>query len=257
MSPTADSIAATSNNNMNKLIPILLLVAATASAQIGITGNAAFVGAAGFSAAGGGGSGALLDDSLDYDDVSAAILGGWINSASAPDWHYITSPAPLGSYGYTSSFSDPTGIRYATRTFTASDEVWVYFMFYNPTGGGNYYWINLLDSNTNIMARIRSVGDVSIRAMNGTAYTGASWTNTTSTKYVCFRFRKSTGGNNGVASVYISDTTTLPGSPTDTTSSGTSTGQVSQVSLGLDSDNLRTIYQRLKIFTTDQGTAFP
>lgn len=56
MSRTAATIAAVSNN-MNKLIPILLLIAATAPAQIGITGNAAFVGAAGFSVASGGGGG--------------------------------------------------------------------------------------------------------------------------------------------------------------------------------------------------------
>jgi hypothetical protein len=136
--------------------------------------------------------------------------------------------------------------------------VWVYFVFYTPAAAGNNYWIYLLDASDNVIAQIRNISDTSIRAMNGTAYTGTSYATTAGTKYVCFRYKRSTGGNNGIASAYISTSTTLPGTPTDTTSSGTSTAQASKIRIGFGNDNtVRTLYQRIKIFTSDQGTTFP
>lgn len=243
---------------MRASILYLLMVLATCAQPFTVR-DPAFVGNAYVRVSGGGGGGgALLDDSLDYVDSAAAVSAGWVNSASAPDWHYTTSPAPLGSYGYTSSFSDPSGLRYATRSFTASDEVWIYFVFYTPTGAGNNYWIYVLDASDNILGQIRNIGDTTIRAMNGTAFTGTSYATTTGTKYVCFRYKRDTGGNNGIASAYISTSTTLPGTPTDTTSSGTSTAQASKVRIGFGNDNtVRVLYQRLKVFTSDQGTTFP
>lgn len=204
------------------------------------------------------GSSLLLDDGLDYASAAAAASAGWVDSASAPDWNYTTSPAPLGSYGYTSSFSDPSGQRYSTHSFTASDEVWIYFIFYTPTGAGNNYWIYVLDGSDNVLGGIRNIGDTTIRAYNGTAFTGSAFATTATTHYVALRWKKSTGGNNGIASAYISTTTTLPGTPTDTTSSGTSTAQAAKVRIGFGNDNtVRTIYQRIKVSPTDLGTAFP
>jgi len=232
---------------------LLLLVPCLAFGQGWTLRDAAFVGAAGIGASGGGGS-YLLDDSLDYADSAAAVSAGWVNSASAPDWHYTTAPAPLGSYGYTSSFSDPSGLRYATRSFTASDDVWIFFVFYTPTGAGNNYWLYVLDASDNVLAQIRNISDTSIRAMHGSSYTGSSYATTTGTKYVWFHYAKGSGAN-GVAEVYVSTTTTKPGSATDATTTGTSTAQAAKVRIGFGNDNtVRTLYNHLLVSTSTIGS---
>lgn len=239
------------------ILTILFLTVMDSRGQFGFN-NVAVVGSftANGASTGGGGGGALLDDSLDYADSAAAVSAGWVNSASAPDWHYTTAPAPLGSYGYTSSFSDPSGLRFATHTFTPSDEVWVYFVFYTPLSAGNNYWIYLLDNSSNVVGQVRNISDTAVRAMNGTIYTGSSYSLTAGTKYVCFHWKKSTGGN-GQAEVYISSTTTL-GTAIDATTTGDATAQAAMVRIGFGNDNtVRTLYQRIKIYTTSQGGTFP
>jgi len=108
---------------MNKIISILLLSAVAASAQIGITGNAAFVGAAGFSLAGGGGGGSphATTTLVPTEDVSD---GNWSFSSGTSSFALIDEgTAPWSNSDYLYRSHDGSATANVTRCATTGGSI--------------------------------------------------------------------------------------------------------------------------------------
>jgi hypothetical protein len=186
----------------------------------------------------------LLSDNLDYANAAAAAAAGWVDSIPAPTWHYTTAPAPIDGSS-SSSFESDAYNKYSIRSFTGQSDAWAFVICNFSSSTGNPYFIDFLNSSDVAVAQARIVG-TTVYAYAGTV-NGTGGTVNPGTVYVWVHYTKGTGAN-ALCSVYVSTTSTIPGSPTVTVTTGDATTDAAKVRLGLrgqDGDTL--IWNKLRV----------
>lgn len=162
---------------------------------------------------------------VEEDCESGSTPSGWTDSG-AVEWNYATAPAPLaGSYSFRANGSTESTV----KSFTAQSEVWAYLVV-NITGlVSSPYAITLRDSSDANLIRVRFMSDGAVRAYNstGSASTAAGVVASGTTYSVWIRYVKGTGSNS-ISQVWISSTTTKPGSVTVEKTDGSSTTDASK-----------------------------
>lgn len=152
---------------------------------------------------------------------------GWTEFGTPDSWDYTTSPAPLeGSESVRVTASGQGG--YAT--FTSQSEVWGYFMFNATIAGDGFLWHFYDSTGASLVSRVRILSGGSFRVYNGaTDSDGGSWS--TSTTYHCWIRYKAGTGSNAETDFWVSSSTTKPGSPTVSITTGTSTDDAGRVAI--------------------------
>jgi hypothetical protein len=204
-----------------------------------------------------GGGGFLLSENF---DGSSACGGGptncqvaWTDTSDVPtaNFTYATAPAPLeGSFSL--RIAAPSGIPGKVSTYTAQDTVYFYLLLNHATlvGGANSF--GLFDSSDGVVLDVSNANpEFRLHCGTTTAFSTAITQGTTYS--VWGDYTKGTGAN-AVCHLYHSTTTTKPGSPNITITTGTATTQASKVRLGSNSTAVH-IYDHVRISTTAIGSA--
>lgn len=154
----------------------------------------------------------------------AGLPTNWTAVAS-PDWDSTSGPL-LGAQSMVSS--DAGGKGYAS--FSAQTDIWTRFMISADSFASSPILHELRDSSGVEQLYFRVLADGRIRLMNG-AYTEAGTGSTTLTintaYYVWIRYVAGSGSN-AAYTVYVSATSTRPGSAELTITNGTSTGSIAR-----------------------------
>lgn len=175
----------------------------------------------------------------------------WTENAS-PNEDYTTSPAPLagsqswqtaavGGEAYTSFTGQSTCYAYAMFNFSALDNAVEVF--------------EIRDSGGTYVTRIRIFSDGSVRAINfASGTTSAAGTIAINTTYhMWIKYVKGTGANS-TSDVWISTTSTKPGSPTISVSGAGSNTDAARVAvMGWNGGNY--IWDKIRIDDADIGSA--
>jgi hypothetical protein len=135
---------------------------------------------------------------------------GWTNGGS-PDWDNTT--ALVGSQSLLlASASDNT----YTPTFTSSSELWVHFVYrFSAIPASSTTVFAMRESGTNRPYMSQRTTTGAWRFYNtASTYDSPSFTPTAGTTYfIWWRYKTGTGANDGISQVYISTSSTRPGSP--------------------------------------------
>jgi len=153
---------------------------------------------------------------------------GW-NDFGTMNWDYTTSPAPLeGTQSLRVNGGGSQAGSY--KTFSGLDTAYGYFIFH-PVAMSNFEYLLRVQTTGfgNCLQVRRGSGTWSI--IHGTVESNASTMSDGNTYHVWWDYTKGTGAD-GVANLYISATTTKPGSPTVTITNGDGTSQAQQIVLG-------------------------
>jgi hypothetical protein len=196
------------------------------------------------------GSSYLLSDNFEYANNAAAATAGW-NNTGTPTWAYATAPAPLvGSFSLALN-----GVsNYVDRNFTAASDIWEFIAVNTGALSVDCYPTILRSSGAanQALTIITSTGVFQLNAGGGTVSTGAVYSANT-TYYVWLHYVKGTGAN-AQAEGYISTTTTRPGSPTLSTTTGTSTLDAANVQIFVNGTTTM-ITDYLRISSSSIGSA--
>jgi hypothetical protein len=176
--------------------------------------------------------GSTVDDqsNVGYDN------SGWASYqpglANTP--HYATSPAPLaGTYSFRAASEELANIS-RTAGFTASGTFSVYFMMNVPTVWNEAHVIWLRNSSDVVVLALHidatdgkfQIGDHQLINTGVTA--DATGYSLATTYHIWLEYIKGTGAN-GQGKLYISTTSTKPGSPTASFNTGTATTDAAQI----------------------------
>ena len=191
----------------------------------------------------------LLSDNLEYADAAAAASAGWVD-ASSPVWAYTTSPAPLVG---TRSFACDSTSDASVHSFTAAAGCWA-FCYYNVDVFGASLF-QLLNSSDTIVAGCAFRSDGSVRAINGTSTldSAGGLVSPATTYCVWLHYTKGTGAN-GVTDVYVSNTSTIPGSPTISVTSGDASTDASKFRMFANSFGVVAVYDKVRVSTSAIGS---
>ncbi|TXH15805.1 MAG: hypothetical protein E6R03_06550 [Hyphomicrobiaceae bacterium] len=173
----------------------------------------------------------LLNETFDSTGYDVA---GWTESnTSEIKEDYATAPAPLS--GTQSLYFDVTATRTAdTPAFTASDTVWISFLFHDDEAtlpGGQKIICSIKDSvggTTVASIAIESDGDMTVACGSATQRSTASLSLNTTFR-IWFSYTKGTGAN-GQAAVYWDTSLAGPkGTAKASVTTGTSTAQAASI----------------------------
>jgi hypothetical protein len=223
---------------------------------VALTGLSAVNGVTSISALNGvsatlGGASYLLEDNLEHVDSAAAATAGWTNTGT-PTWGYATSPAPLeGSRSLAIGNNSTTVV----RSFSATGEIWAYFIVHITASSGNAGFFRILNSSDETVFRLLRIDtDNQLRIYNGTAaVTAANLMDEAATRHIWIRYVKGTGSN-GVGEVYVSTTATKPGSPTLTITNGNATTDAVKVQFDNAVVFITVIWDKLRISASSIGS---
>lgn len=191
----------------------------------------------------------LLSDNLEYADAAAAAVGGWTD-AGTPVWAYTTAPAPLEG---TRSFACDSQTDASVHGFTAQSDVWAFCVFNLNVYGASIF--QLLNSSDVVVGAIAFTAGGAVRASNGTvtADSSAATVIATTTYYLWMHYTKGTGAN-GVTDLYVSATTTIPGSPTISVTGGDAATDASKFRMFCNSFGVTGIFDKIRISATAIGS---
>jgi hypothetical protein len=170
--------------------------------------------------------GSTLDDQSNngYDN------SGWgsYQPGAANNPHYATSPAPLeGSYSLRTATDDLANVG-RTTGYTSSGTFAVYCMVHVPTVWNEAHVIWLRNSSAVVVLALHmdatdgkfQIGDHQL--INNGVTADATGFNLATTYHIWLEYIKGTGAN-GQGKLYVSTTSTKPGSPTASFNTGTAT----------------------------------
>lgn len=163
--------------------------------------------------------------SEDFEGVGTA--SGWTNAGTV-NWNYVTSPAPL--FGAESWFGGAAAGS-TSPAFAPQSNVWAFFTFVrtaDPSTGTRY----ICAFQDGAGAPLLSLRIGSSTMQHGSVSGAGGFTFTLNTQYFIWLHYIQGTGTNGIAEVYISTTTTRPGSPTGTFSTGTATAPAEKFQIG-------------------------
>jgi len=172
--------------------------------------------------------GSTLDDQSNngYDN------SGW--SSYQPDGANVphtSSGALQGTYSFKASNGQYDSIS-RTAGFTASDTMRAFFMFKASswgTGASYLMWIRGSGSTVVMQVALSSTGNLDIgSAQNETLATVSGLSGSGTLYYVWVEYAKGTGSNSG-GKVWVSTTTTKPGSPSASFTNGSATVTASEI----------------------------
>jgi len=205
------------------------------------------------SVAGAAASQYLISDDLEYVDATAATAGGW-TSTSTPLWGYNTAPAPLqGLYSYAVNSS----LDVSYKTFTAASEVWAFLTFVPDATmlGSSGDLFSLRDASGTVVAKVTQFSTTgSLRCYNGTTNSATgSLVMTAGTQYYCWIRYKAGTGANGITQVWISTTTTKPGTVDCEKTNGNATTDAQRINIGGTGLSALVIYDTIRVSLTSIG----
>lgn len=152
----------------------------------------------------------------------------WTTYSSDPDPD-STANALDGSE---SLYLDGTNDRVIT-SFAAQDEVWLYGSFYHASGSSSTRdLITLFKDGTGDIAYAQTTSAGNLEIVCGTVNGGTAAALSTSTRYYIWLHYVAGTGSNAQLHVYLSTTTTKPGTPTDSITNGDATSQVDRLLIG-------------------------
>lgn len=172
----------------------------------------------------------LLNETFDSTGYDVA---GWSESSSEIKEDWTTAPAPLS--GTQSLYFDASAARTLdTPAFTASDTVWVSFLFHDdeaslPASGRTLFAIKDSVGGTTIASfALESDGDVTVVCGSATQRSTASLSLNTTFR-IWFSYTKGSGAN-GQAAVYWDTSLAGPkGTSKASVTTGTSTAQAASI----------------------------
>lgn len=169
---------------------------------------------------------------------------GWTDNAT-PAWDYTTSPAPLE--GTQSVNLDNVGDE-SYFAFTGVAEAFGYFMINVSSLAGADYVFSFRDSSDNKLGRVRFLSDGAVRVVDLSgvvANDSPAGTVTINTTYHIWPRYKAGSGANSEVDVYVSATSTKPGSPAASINLGTGTANAARFAIeGWSSGNF--IFDKLR-----------
>lgn len=187
---------------------------------------------------------------IEEDFEGTGTPSGWTIVGYDPDY---TTGAMQGSESLRGSSAG--GTYTASKTFTAADEVWMYFIW-KQTETGRYIGTLRTTANNGIaLMQVEASGSYYTFHSGGVSVNTSgslNWTSGT-TVHVWIRAKKGTGSNAEV-DWYISSTSTRPGSPTASITTGNWTDQVDRVFLEMSNAG-EVMYDRVLVSTTAIGSA--
>jgi hypothetical protein len=193
----------------------------------------------------------LLSDNLEYADTTAATAGGWTTTGT-PTWGYATSPAPLEGSRSLRITNNSSSV---VKSFSATGEIWAYFIVHIEASSGNAGFFRILNSSDESIFRLlRLDTNNALRIYNGSVtVTTDSLMDEAATRHIWIRYVKGTGSN-GVSEVYVSTTATKPGSPTLTVTNGNATTDAVKVQFDNASVFIGVIWDKLRISASSIGS---
>lgn len=189
---------------------------------------------------------------VEEDAEGTGTPSGWTDSV-APDWDHAVTVLE-GSESLETYSNELT-----YKTFTAQSEVWAAFMVRFSDLSTSPYTPALRDSGDADCVRLRfmSAGDVRIY-MNGGNSTisggGIGGVAANTTYYAWVHYIKGTGAN-AEAHMYLSTTTTMPGSPSGSKTDGTNTNDADRITIS--AGNAVNLYSDHIRVTADTLTDWP
>lgn len=196
-----------------------------------------------------GGGSYLLSDDLVYASTGAATSAGW--TSTGVTWNYSTSPAPLG--GLASSLMCNWGTATA-RTFTASGDVWIYFLFNPAAAAATSDVLKIKNAGGTTLLRLAisegGTGTMTLAATDGGSPAATTTYTVAQTIHVWLHYAKGTGSD-GLIEIF-SSTTGTKGAAKASVNYGPQTTDAASIEFQCVND-ATFIFNKLRISTSSIG----
>ena len=230
---------------MNKLLKITLLslvIVWSTGATIVVNGPAVFPAPAGASW--------LVTE----DFETSGPTTGWTVSGDTPNltWNSTSSPITGSSSAKTAGRGNSVSAQY---DFTATSDLWVYFAHQTLNSVPFMYSVIISDPSSGDALSIGYWGSSNFRFTGGNQDNFPSYTiSTATTLYFWLHDTKGTGSN-AVGELYVSTTTTKPGSPLSSWTNSNMTHDLSRITLNYSSNGADYKWDYLRVSSSIIGSA--